>query len=157
MVGIWAGDDILFARARTCQNGIVGVSRRIDIPRMVFIRVMDYAELCVTMRVRRRIVLSSSPCPLFSFFEARRISIFFLPLSLFCSLFIERRIELQCYKWCPRCVESPFTRVSICVFHVPVSLRNQIFHFRNAEDLGSVASYFLSKNFSSIKSDDIGN
>lgn len=49
--GYMGWGDILFVCVRTCQNGIVDVSRRIDIPGMVFIRVTGYAELCVTMRV----------------------------------------------------------------------------------------------------------
>jgi len=74
------------ARARTCQNGIVGVSCWIDIPGIVFIRVTGRTELCVTMRVRRR---EPVLCPLLAFHSSysrcllpNTTRFYFLSLSL---------------------------------------------------------------------------
>jgi len=106
MVGIWVGATFCsFARARTCQNGIVGVLCRIDIPGMVFIRAMGYAELYIIARVRRRIVLSFFPPSLAIpvFFEAWRVFIFSLIFSS------PKRIEPRRYKEYPRCMKPPFT------------------------------------------------
>lgn len=100
--GYMGWGDILFAHTRTCQNGIVGVSRRIDIPRMVFIRVTGYMQNSALPC--DRIVFSLSPPTTIhnAFFETRRISIFPLFLSHFCSLiFHQERIEPRILKDLP--------------------------------------------------------
>ena len=145
MVGIWIGATFCsFTRARTCQNGIVGVLRRIDIPGIVFIRMTGYAELYVTARVWRRTVFPSPPhhfpLPLFTMsFESRHISIFSLFLLL--SLSVIKGVS------CVRSYLLHEGRVSTCSiyqFHSEISFR-----FRTAGNLGFVTDHFSSRNFSS--------
>lgn len=155
MVGILVGATFCsFARARTCQNGIVGVSCRIDIPGMVFIRETRYAELCVTMRARRRTALSPFVIlPSFLSMLSSKHDAFLFSFSLSLSSPRKKRIEPQRYKGCSRYVE-PFTWSSrldmhmyTYILHMFLIPKSDIISFLQCR--GSIASYFLFMNLSS--------
>lgn len=136
--------DILFVRARTHMPK--WNRRRFAPDRYSRDGFSPRDRICRTLRYRTSsasdcfLSLSRFPLPLsspihavfFELFEAQRVSIFSLSLSLF----VEKHIEPQRYKGCPRCVKSTFyTKVAYRHFMYQFSLLDLIpFHFRNAEN-----------------------
>lgn len=111
MVGIWAGATFCsFVRAR--MHIPKWNCRRFAPDRYSRDGFYSNDGICRALRYRASpasdcSLALSSPHPILDvFFEARCVSIFSLFLS------VERRIEPQRYKGCPRCVKPPSTRRS---------------------------------------------